>query len=95
MPTTLTIDTERFQKAREELGLDTVRLLADALGVDKGTASRVLTGKSAPGPTFISAVLTTFPVKFEDVFSIIDAPDSADVRVTAIHRSLDAHADAA
>lgn len=70
--TTLTIDSERFDQLRREQGLDTVKSLALALGVDKGTASRVLTGKSAPGPTFISSVLTTFPVKFEDVFTVVD-----------------------
>lgn len=69
---TLTIDAERFESLRRDQGLDTIKSLAFALGVDKGTASRVLNGKSAPGPTFISAVLTTFPVKFEDVFTVVD-----------------------
>jgi len=71
---TLVIDTERFQQLRNEQGLDTVQSLASALGVDKGTASRVLNGKAAPGPRFISSVLTTFPVKFEDVFTIVSEP---------------------
>jgi len=71
-PTTLTIDAERFDSLRREQGLDTIKSLADALGIDKGTASRVLEGKSAPGPKFISSVLTTFPVKFEDVFTVVD-----------------------
>ena len=69
---TLTIDAERFEELRREQGLDTLQSLATALGVNKGTASRVLNGKSAPGPTFISSVLTTFPVKFEDVFTVVD-----------------------
>jgi len=69
---TLSIDAKQFEKLREETGLDTLATLADALGIDKGTASRVISGKSAPGPTFISAVLTRFPVKFEDVFTITD-----------------------
>ena len=69
---TLTIDSKRFQQLRDEQGLDTVQSLAPALGVDKGTASRVLNGKSAPGPHFISSVLLTFPVKFEDIFEIVD-----------------------
>lgn len=69
---TLAIDNERFAALRTRQGLATVKSLADALGIDKGTASRVLNGESAPGPKFISSVLTTFPVKFEDVFTIVD-----------------------
>lgn len=68
---TLTIDSKRFQQLRDEQGLDTVQSLATALGVDKGTASRVLNGKSAPGPHFISSVLLTFPVKFEEIFNVV------------------------
>lgn len=73
---TLSIDAERFQQLRDAQGLDTVQALATALGVDKGTASRVLNGKAAPGPRFISSVLTTFPVKFEEVFTIIGDGES-------------------
>jgi transcriptional regulator with XRE-family HTH domain len=69
---TLTIDVQCFETLRQNQGLDTVQSLATALGVDKGTASRVLNGKAAPGPRFISSVLRTFPVKFEDVFVIVD-----------------------
>lgn len=72
---TLIIDSERFQQLRDEQGLDTVQSLAAALGVNKGTASRVLSGKAAPGPHFISSVLLTFPVKFEDVFTIVTGDD--------------------
>lgn len=74
---TLTIDSNRFAELRADQGLDTVKGLALALGVDKGTVSRVLSGKSAPGPTFISSVLTTFPIKFEDVFTVVDEMENA------------------
>ncbi|MDQ1206174.1 helix-turn-helix transcriptional regulator [Microbacterium sp. SORGH_AS_0862] len=80
---TLVIDTERFQQLRNEQGLDTVQSLASALGVDKGTASRVLNGKAAPGPRFISSVLMTFPVKFEDVFTIVSEPGEQSSAATA------------
>lgn len=75
---TLTIDSKRFQELRDEQGLDTVQSLAAALGVDKGTASRVLNGKAAPGPHFISSVLLTFPVKFEEVFNVVGEPVAAE-----------------
>lgn len=75
---TLIIDSKRFQELRDEQGLDTVQALASRLGVDKGTASRVLNGKAAPGPHFISSVLLTFPVKFEDVFTIVGETPAGD-----------------
>lgn len=81
---TLIIDSERFQQLRDEQGLGTVQSLAAALGVDKGTASRVLNGKAAPGPHFISSVLLTFPVKFEDVFTIVGGEQVAGDSTSAI-----------
>ena len=69
---TLSIDTEAFAAVRASQGLDTVQALAAALSLDKGTVSRALNGETAPGPKFISSVLLTFPVKFEDVFTIVD-----------------------
>lgn len=74
---TLTIDVQCFESLRKDQGLDTVQSLATALGVDKGTASRVLNGKAAPGPRFISSVLRTFPIKFEDVFVVVDDAPAA------------------
>ena len=63
------------QKVREDLGdLTTV---SERLGVDKSTVSRQFAGKAHAGPRFIAAVLTTFPVKFEDAFDITDADPEA------------------
>lgn len=70
---TLALDNERFDELRKEQGVETVTTLATRLGLDKGTVSRALSGTSAPGPKFISSVLLSFPVKFEDVFTIVDA----------------------
>lgn len=70
---TLTINNQRFDELREEQGLSTLKDLAAALGIDKGTASRVLSGDSAPGPKFISSVLLTFPAKFEEIFAVVPA----------------------
>lgn len=82
---TLSIDSDRFAELRREQGLDTIKSLASALGVDKGTASRVISGKSAPGPVFISSVLITFPVKFEEVFTVVEeSPVHAGVAVQTL-----------
>lgn len=74
---TLKIDANRLGELRAEQGLDLDKDLAAALKMDKSTVSRVLAGKSAPGPTFIAATLQTFPVKFEDVFDIVDGDEIA------------------
>ena len=81
---TLSIDTEAFAAVRASQGLDTVQGLAAALGLDKGTVSRALNGETAPGPKFISSVLLTFPVKFEDVFTIVDTHAAADTSVARV-----------
>lgn len=70
---TLTINDEGLTSLRADFGLTQDKDLADRLGVDKGTVSRVLKGKSAPGPAFIAAMLIAFPVKFEDIFDVVES----------------------
>jgi transcriptional regulator with XRE-family HTH domain len=75
---TLAINEEGLQSLRDEYKIVNDSELAERLQMNKGTVSRVLAGKSAPGPRFIASVLTSFPVKFEDVFdSITDEPVTA------------------
>lgn len=78
---TIAVDPKALQRLREQQGYDTDAALAEALGLHKGTISRVLNGKTDPGPAFISSVLLTFPVKFEDVFFLI--ADTTDRKATA------------
>lgn len=49
---------------------------AEALGIDKSTASRQLRGGVEASPRFIAAVLTTHPVRFDVAFDVI-APKPA------------------
>lgn len=69
---TLSIDAERFEALRADQGLDLDKDLATALGVSKSTVSRIVRGEAAPGVGFIAAALQTFPVKFEDIFEVVD-----------------------
>lgn len=69
---TLSIDAERFEALRADQGLDLDKDLAMALGVSKSTVSRIVRGEAAPGVGFIAAALQTFPVKFEDIFEIVE-----------------------
>jgi len=43
---------------------------AKQVGLSEGTISRVRHGKSAPGPEFIAAVVTAYPVRMEDVVTV-------------------------
>lgn len=46
---------------------------AKQIGIDASTLSRVRHGKSQPGPDFIAAVVTAYPVRMEDVVTVEDA----------------------
>lgn len=46
---------------------------AKEIGLSEGTISRIRNGKSKPGPEFIAAVVTTYPVRMEDVVTVEDA----------------------
>jgi hypothetical protein len=46
---------------------------AIGLGLAPSTLSRILNGRSKPGPRFIAAVLTNLPVSFNDVFEVVEA----------------------
>jgi len=76
---TLTINRAGFAELREQFGVGNDKDLATRMEIDPGTVSRVLSGKSAPGPLFIAAVLLTFPVKFERVFDVIDMTEESAV----------------
>jgi len=43
---------------------------ANEIGINAGTISRIRSGKSRPGPEFIAAVVTTYPVRMEDVVTV-------------------------
>ncbi|AEI11856.1 hypothetical protein [Cellulomonas gilvus] len=62
---------------RTKTGCGGVAAFGAALGVDKGTASRHLRGKSEAGPRFIGAVLTTFAVTFDEAFDVVHEDVSA------------------
>ncbi|MDY7528483.1 MULTISPECIES: hypothetical protein [unclassified Cryobacterium] len=65
-------NAERIAELSAEAGIRSNAELALFVGVDKGTLSRVLSGASAAGPQFQGSFLTAFPVKFEEVFEIVE-----------------------
>lgn len=64
------------------VNLDTLERLRDGqpwgvfakqLGVDPSSLSRVRHGKSQPGPEFIASAVTNFPVRMEDLVTVVAA----------------------
>lgn len=50
---------------------------ADQIGIDGGTLSRVRHGLSQPGPSFIANVVTAFPVRMDDLVTVVADQDAA------------------
>lgn len=76
----LRVKTEELQKRRRAVGIaDTHIALAEYIGVNHGTISRIFSGKSAPGERFITALVGAFPgSRLDDLFEIVeDSPDRA------------------
>jgi len=69
---------DRFDTAAAHRGLTTGGQVADALGVDPATVSRVRRGLTHPGEAFIAAAITALGMPFEDLFAIEEeVPDAA------------------
>jgi len=80
MATTVRVRREWAAGVRAAYGdLSTV---SSKVGVNKSTISRQFSGHVDAGPKFIAAVLTAFPVKFEDAFEVLDVADTPEAIVT-------------
>ncbi len=67
---TLCVNLETLDKLRDGQPWGT---FAKQLGIDGSTLSRVRNGKSQPGPEFIAAAVTNFPVRIEDLVTVVAA----------------------
>lgn len=67
---TLSINTDNLAEVRAGR---TISDFANEVGVDTGTMSRLISGKSKPGDRTIAALLTTYPYPFEHFFTVTDA----------------------
>lgn len=72
MPT-IALRRDRLDELRQQRHLHSDSQLADAMALNKSTVSRVLAGKSVPGPLFIAAAVGTFGIAFEDLFEVTPA----------------------
>jgi len=64
---TLSVNLETLDRLRNG---QTWGTFAKELGVSEGTVSRIRNRISRPGPEFIAAVVTTYPVRMEDVVTV-------------------------
>lgn len=73
-PQTIRLREDAFTKARKLAGFHSDYALAKAMGVNRSTVTRVLTGRLQPGPAFIGGALTALtPLQFNDLFDIVPA----------------------
>ena len=76
MLATLALKAEGLAMLRDAAGIKTDSDLADRIGLDRAQVSRVLTGKSGPGPKFIAGLLDTFGIKwFTHLFAVVSDED--------------------
>lgn len=72
MTTTLRLRVDQLQKLRILAGITTDAALAERMGMDPATVSRVLKGRNAPGPKFMAALVSCFPGwDLDDLFEIV------------------------
>lgn len=72
MLATLKLNPPGLAKIRRLAGLKHDHELASRIHVDATTVSRVLTGKSAPGPRFIAGCIEAFGADcFTDLFDVV------------------------
>lgn len=67
---TLSVNLETLEKLRNGQPWG---VFAKEIGLNEGTISRIRHGQSKPGPAFIAAILTNYPVRMEDVVTVENA----------------------
>jgi transcriptional regulator with XRE-family HTH domain len=74
----IALRTEVFTKAARLAGFRSDYKLAKAMGVNRSTVARVLSGDLRPGAAFIAGTLTTLsPMQFDDLFQVTTNPGSS------------------
>lgn len=65
----LTINQETLERLR---GGQPWGAFAEQIGVDGGTLSRIRHGISQPGPSFIANAVTRFPIRMDELVTVVD-----------------------
>lgn len=67
---TLSVNLETLNRLRDGQPWG---IFAKEIGISEAAVSRIRNGKSRPGPEFIAAVVTAYPVRMDDVVIVEDA----------------------
>lgn len=69
---TLRLRTDQLAKYRAVAGLNTDTALAERMGIDPSTVSRVLRGEQSPGVKFIPGVVSAFKgLTLDDLWEVV------------------------
>jgi hypothetical protein len=72
MPHTVRLRTDFFAKAARLAGFRSDYGLAKAMGVNRSTIARVVSGQLQPGAAFIGGALVALaPMRFDDLFEVV------------------------
>lgn len=74
---TLKVRWDVVNALRETRDLEDDAALARAMGVDPSTVSRVINGKSQPGPRFQAALCLALGAKLDHLFSVTNGDVAA------------------
>ena len=70
--------TDVFTKAAQLAGFRSDYSAAKAMGLNRSTLTRVLSGELHPGPAFIAGALVALtPMQFDDLFTVVTNPDQS------------------
>ncbi|QFZ20259.1 hypothetical protein [Saccharothrix syringae] len=77
MAHTVKLRTARFVRITQAAGFGSHYALARAMGLNRSTVTRVVTGSLQPGTAFIAgALIALAPLSFDDLFQIVEQPAS-------------------
>ncbi|QFZ18470.1 helix-turn-helix domain-containing protein [Saccharothrix syringae] len=75
MAHTVKLKTTTFVKITEVAGFTSHYALARAMGLNRSTVARVVTGSLQPGTAFIAGALVALaPLSFDDLFEVVTQP---------------------
>ena len=74
---TIRLRMEMVGALRELKGLEADKDLAQAMGLNQSSVSRVMRGISQPGPRFIAALCTALETPIQNLFAIDEGTDAA------------------
>jgi transcriptional regulator with XRE-family HTH domain len=64
----LTVDTVALDRLRNG---KTWAAFAEEIGIDPGTLSKIRHGDNQPGPKFIANIVTAYPVRMDEIVTVV------------------------